>query len=306
LQVQEIIIDYSTCATDAPNTNQSAQFGQIPAGQISQYFKNPTPPGSVPTWGSQNQTVYYLSGEVVPGDAPGAVGVPDTPVCFIQFDIPEDIGPPVFLYYQLTNFYQNHRRYVSSVNSGQLLGQALSASNINGSSCYPLTSVGNKPYYPCGLIANSMFNDSFSAPVGVNMANVSSGLQIYNMTDQGIAWSSDQAIYGNTSYAPDQIAVPPNWAPRWGPDGYTAENPPPNLNTYEAFQVWMRTAGLPDFSKLALRNDDDVMQQGRYQINITMSKTVASAPRGWFARARADSRPPQTFPSRNTAAPRRW
>jgi hypothetical protein len=222
-------------------------------------------------WAVQNQTIYYSSGMPVPSDTPGAYGVPNTPVCFIQFEIPEDIGPPVFLYYRLTNFYQNHRRYVNSLNYQQLQGQALTASSINGSGCWPLASVGNNPYYPCGLIANSMFNDSFSSPVGMNIANVSTGLQTYNMTDKGIAWSTDQRLYGNTSYTPNQITVPPDWAPRWGPNGYTLQNPPPDLSIYEAFQVWMRTAGLPDFSKLALRNDDDVMQQGRYQINITMS-----------------------------------
>ena len=29
---------------------------------------------------------------------------------------------------------------------------------LNGGNCQPLTSEGGKPYYPCGLIANSVFN----------------------------------------------------------------------------------------------------------------------------------------------------
>jgi len=64
------------------------------------------------------------------------------------------------LYYRLTNFYQNHRRYVKSVDEGQLKGQNKSASQLESDGgCTPLTTAPNgKPYYPCGLIANSMFN----------------------------------------------------------------------------------------------------------------------------------------------------
>jgi hypothetical protein len=40
----------------------------------------------------------------------------------------------------------------------------------------------------------------------------------------------------------------------------------------EAFQVWMRTAGLPTFSKLALRNDKDIMREGIYEIRIEDSE----------------------------------
>ena len=36
----------------------------------------------------------------------------------------------------------------------------------------------------------------------------------------------------------------------------------------EEFQVWMRTAGLPTFSKLALRNDNQTMKAGNYQVDI--------------------------------------
>jgi LEM3 (ligand-effect modulator 3) family / CDC50 family len=64
------------------------------------------------------------------------------------------------LYYRLTNFYQNHRRYVKSVEEGQLQGQNLTAQQLQKSgACAPLTVAPNgKPYYPCGLIANSLFN----------------------------------------------------------------------------------------------------------------------------------------------------
>lgn len=88
--------------------------------------------------------------------------------------------------------------------------------------------------------------------------------------NSGIAWDSDRALYGPTKYQYDQIAVPPNWVERYGGDSYTAEHPPPDLENDQAFQVWMRTAGLPTFSKLSQRNDKDVMEPGRYRVDINM------------------------------------
>ena len=87
------------------------------------------------------------------------------PVCVIRFTVPTDFTPPVMLYYRLTNFYQNHRRYVKSVDEGQLQGQNKTAEQLKSDGgCTPLIVAPNgKPYYPCGLIANSLFNGaSFS------------------------------------------------------------------------------------------------------------------------------------------------
>ena len=40
--------------------------------------------------------------------------------CTITLDVKEKIEAPVFVYYQLDNFYQNHRRYVKSRSLDQL------------------------------------------------------------------------------------------------------------------------------------------------------------------------------------------
>ena len=86
------------------------------------------------------------------------------PVCRIRFTVPTDFTPPVMLYYRLTNFYQNHRRYVKSVDEGQLQGNNKTAPQLdNDGGCTPLIAAPNgKPYYPCGLIANSLFNGKLS------------------------------------------------------------------------------------------------------------------------------------------------
>lgn len=83
--------------------------------------------------------------------------------CIIKFQIVSDLQAPVFQYYKLTNFYQNNRRYVQSLDTSQLQGQYVDASSLSSSNCKPLavTSDG-KAIYPCGLIANSVFNGRFS------------------------------------------------------------------------------------------------------------------------------------------------
>ena len=78
--------------------------------------------------------------------------------CQISFVAPAAMKAPVFVYYELTNFYQNHRRYVQSRSNEQLAGALLPASGLT-SACSPLVSAPNgKTLHPCGLIANSLFN----------------------------------------------------------------------------------------------------------------------------------------------------
>lgn len=110
-----------------------------------------------------------------------------------------------------------------------------------------------------------MFNDTFTSP---RMLQEDS---IYPMkNNSGIAWASDADLYGETKYDPADVVPPPNWRVRY--PNYTTEHPPPNIAEWQAFQVWMRTAGLPTFSKLYQRNDDETMKAGTYEVNITDSK----------------------------------
>lgn len=137
---------------------------------------------------------------------------------------------PVYVYYELDNFYQNHRRYVKSRDYYQLRGEIRSYSEI--SDCDPIrknsdlsvtTSYGGVTLdkdavaNPCGLIAKSFFNDEFSI----------AGLTI---DETGISWYSDRTYkFGKpTNSASIQWIDPTN----------------------EHFIVWMRTAGMPNFRKL--------------------------------------------------------
>ena len=202
-----------------------------------------------------------------------------TPTCNLQFQIPDTLNAPVLLYYQLTNFYQNHRRYVQSYDQDQLKGAFQSNSTVNSSECDPLkTDANGKAYYPCGLIANSLFNDTFLSPVLLNPTGTSASQKTYKMTNQGIAWDSDKDLYGPTKYKTWEVTPPPNWRERY-PE-YNETFPFPELHTDEEFQVWMRTAGLPTFSKLALRNDNDAMESGRYEMAIYDCKSSPGRTQG--------------------------
>ena len=218
-----------------------------------------------PQWGKAWEDFTWPSGRVQ-----------NTSVCILVIDFPNDIQPPILFYYRLTNFYQNHRRYVKSVDIEQLKGTARSVSDINSGDCGPLDVVDGKPYYPCGLIANSMFNDTFSNLDASNPSQNEGSPKVYNMTTDGISWPHEGDLYGKTKYKPSEVVPPPNWQDQYINGSYESLNELPNLHTEEAFQVWMRTAGLPTFSKLAQRNDHDVLKKGTYRLKIHDRKSARS------------------------------
>ncbi|EEB07925.1 CDC50 domain-containing protein [Schizosaccharomyces japonicus yFS275] len=194
----------------------------------------------------------------------------DNETCSLRFYVPETMKQPVFVYYHLTRFYQNHRRYAKSYDVDQLLGDARTAKEISKSDCTPLQlNEEGKPYYPCGLVANSMFNDTFSSLNHLSDETSTYGQKIgeYVLTTNGTAWPADKARYGTTQYSPSDVVPPPNWAKRY-PNGYTSDNMP-DLGNWEEFQVWMRTAALPTFSKLIVRNTTAALRTGLYEVNIT-------------------------------------
>lgn len=99
--------------------------------------------------------------------------------CTVPISIKEKIVAPVYVYYQLDNFYQNHRRYVKSRSFQQLQGTYLTTDKL--ADCDPIiknrdlgpqitkyadnTTFTNAdldlPAMPCGLVAKSLFNDTF-------------------------------------------------------------------------------------------------------------------------------------------------
>lgn len=61
--------------------------------------------------------------------------------CSVTFEIDQDIAGPVYVYYQLDNFYQNHRRYVKSRSFEQLKGNYLETNKLTD--CDPIINNGH-------------------------------------------------------------------------------------------------------------------------------------------------------------------
>jgi len=112
--------------------------------------------------------------------------------------------------------------------------------------------------------------DTINNPVLLNPAGGGPSTT-YEFSDKGIAWPGEKKKYAVTpGYNVSEIVPPPNWMKRF-PNNYTTDNVP-DLHNDEHFQNWMRTAGLPDFSKLWGRNDNQDMPKGKYNITINMSE----------------------------------
>jgi len=146
-----------------------------------------------------------------------------------QVSLTLNMQPPIYIYYQLENYYQNHRRYVKSRNDDQLRGIAVTDYNLI-KDCEPFASSPSGStdaasfFLPCGLIARSLFNDTFEL--------IDGGNNLVSLSKDGIAWQSDLTDkYSNPPAGTQGIRVIPDFK---DPD----------------FIVWMRTAALPTFRKL--------------------------------------------------------
>ncbi|GMH66871.1 hypothetical protein TrST_g7506 [Triparma strigata] len=220
--------------------------------------------------------------------------------CTVTFTVSKKMPKPVYVYYELSNFYQNHRKYVKSLSFKQLRGETVPSSDL--SDCAPLDSItktvsGTSSKYtlnPCGLVANSLFND---------VLNVTSS---QTMDEYGIAWDSDvnekfdnpidfksstctcssvasggcqnTAFCGTPGSGNGDYDCGENHEEHKDPTTgicYAYEYPDESTTQYlyesypmvvqpqegvknEHFIVWMRTAGLPKFRKLYGIIDEDL------------------------------------------------
>ncbi|XP_070052317.1 ALA-interacting subunit 5-like [Nicotiana tomentosiformis] len=152
--------------------------------------------------------------------------------CIRNLIVPKKMKHPIYVYYQLDNFYQNHRRYVKSRNDEQLRDPKYK--DDLKKTCAPEDMNGNEPVIPCGLIAWSLFNDTYGfsikgIPLPINRKNIS--------------WPSDRKHkFGSNVY-------PKNFQ-KGGLIGGGKLNESIPLSEQEDLQIWMRTAALPLFRKL--------------------------------------------------------
>ncbi|XP_056412990.1 cell cycle control protein 50B-like [Hyla sarda] len=190
--------------------------------------------------------------------------------CNITFNITESLQGPVFMYYELSNFYQNNYRYMISRDNTQLSGDLDSLKNPSNECAPYRVNSDQKPIAPCGAVANSMFNDT------ITLFYYNSGTyDEVPLNGTGISWWTDYNIKfqnptnGNLTLAEifEGTAKPTNW-----------QNGTYNLSESgfknEDFIVWMRAAALPTFRKLYRRIGN--LTEGTYQLRFEYNYPVSS------------------------------
>ena len=143
---------------------------------------------------------------------------------------------------------------MKSRSDSQLLGLSVKSTDLS-STCAPedVTSEGGA-ILPCGLIAWSLFNDSYSFVVNNETIEV-------NKTN--IAWKSDMQKFSG-SIRPLNFAN--NNGSQFVGGGQLAATEP--LNKNEDFLVWMRVAAMPRFRKLWGRINRDLLKGEVVVVNI--------------------------------------
>ena len=180
----------------------------------------------------------------------------NTSFCSQTINIDKKIEGPVFVYYQLDGFFQNSRRYVKSKNIKQLQGNEISDKedcspviynkdmdlgdkvSLNNTSLSP-----NDVAIPCGLMAKTFFNDTYTFSIN--------GTQL-PVNETGIAFAKDRDLF-KKNY---------NMNKQWM-----------DL-TNEHFIVWMRPSGLPNPKKLWGRIDQDLESGTQIDVDINNNYNV--------------------------------
>jgi hypothetical protein len=198
-----------------------------------------------------------------------------TCLCETRFTLSSDFEKPVYIYYGLQNFYQNHRRYVKSRDDNQLLGRKVSTVQTE---CAPYDIYNGSIVAPCGAIANSLFNDSLTLNFrGATGASAPVNVSVFKT---GIAWTTDRNIKFQNPESWAGTVKPKNWPVSAQDLGTQADGNYGYQN--EDLIVWMRTAALPTFRKLYRRVDHASNSQfsaslpkGDYSMNIVYNYPVS-------------------------------
>ncbi|KAI3893540.1 hypothetical protein MKW92_006011 [Papaver armeniacum] len=186
----------------------------------------------------------------------------DNPLSFIQnatynksctrkITVTKNMTQPIYVYYQLENFHQNHRRYFMSRSDAQL--RDIEGEN-DTESCKPEAETGDgQPIVPCGLIAWSLFNDTFSFIRSQDNRRLP-------VNKTGISWKSERSKFGANVF-------PKNFQNGSIQGGGRLNSSLP-LNQQEDLIVWMRPAAFSTFRKLYGRIEEDLIAGETIQVNL--------------------------------------
>ncbi|OHS99202.1 membrane protein [Tritrichomonas foetus] len=178
--------------------------------------------------------------------------------CQISFTVNEDRKGPFFIYYQLTNFYQNNFMYGDSKNWDQLRGKAYKKES-NLDSCAPVIKSADGEnftttvFVPCGAVPHSVFNDSFIFSA-----------EFPTVSDDGITLSTYRKLFNE----PNEIY---NNSNHWmNTEMFPGEQTNPH------FINWMQLAPFSTFRKLFAKTESDVeLKKGEYSVLINNNFPVA-------------------------------
>lgn len=181
--------------------------------------------------------------------------------CNATLVVPKHMRSPVLVLYQLTRFHQNHIRYMKSRSTRQHQGEDVKSV----ASCHPVAHLSKrKPIIPCGLMAWTLFNDTYS----FNSGNTSIPVK-----RTGIAWKSDVRVKFSSKVFPQNFPNNIDEVLRMGsstrfPIGGASLDPNVPLSQDENLMVWMRPAPMPTFSKLYGRIHQDLHAGQVLQVGI--------------------------------------
>ena len=178
--------------------------------------------------------------------------------CILPINITETMDSKVYIYYELTNFYQNNFMYANSKVWKQLNGEFL-PSKDDLSKCEPRTEnkSTNLVLVPCGAVANSVFTDSF-----IFSNNFPS------ITKNGISIQSFKDLFkhSNNQYNPSN-------SERWL---LKLNDTFPDEQSDERFVNWMQVSAFSKFRKLWAIVENEGLQKGNYTVTIQNNFNVNS------------------------------
>lgn len=152
--------------------------------------------------------------------------------CLTNFTITGNMDPPIYFYYELNNYFQNHRVYLESRDDEQLQGKYKSTDQLD--SCSPIITNndiypglmnfnktaelnGTDPATPCGLIAQTFFNGYYKCSLFIPKISFllidsytlykleSNGTETkINIDETGISWKYDRDTFKNTDHLEKQ------------------------------------------------------------------------------------------------------
>jgi len=174
-------------------------------------------------------------------------------LCTITVNIEQTMKSPVYMYYELTNVFQNHRQFVKSVSAKQLRGDYDDLLDDTLGVCEPLIKgVDDKYLFPCGLQGWSYFNDDILTSINNNneiicnddnnnnnINSCSSKLNIALPTDLEFRFKYNEQL-SNDPKLTNQV---------YPLDNYRSLITMPQIMD-ESLMVWMRMAATPHFKKI--------------------------------------------------------